>query len=490
MPTYPTEVRVARIGVALALYPSDPSLAMQVRRAPDSSGSPDTGSAEIIGLAPAGARTFVDLVGAGAVLWYSSRHVAPSGEVGDWTRWVSASPKRLPDVLPNVPDIAALDRWTTDIEFAPKTGATANGAEWTAGDLVYGSGQTYAIDAGSSPTYGDDVQFWVYFDPSVSTTELQTSSDFLDAVGPEVILLAVALTTADGTGSLSIDPTHGLSSLNAARVFASTLAAISANLGTVTAGTINTAVLIASELFTASGPVFEGSVVVEGNQGDTRVILDGDGTNGGEVEIYSSAGALLGILQGSAPASGSRLILTSTNGLTLVSGSDQYVHTYGGRQWGGYHKDLATRTDAVTIGTDDLETITFPAGTVAAGTTIRLHCWGNTTGNTSPRYVNVLWGGVELFSRNIGNSFTDTDWDIVVEIHISPGDDAAFVISARTLTESVGTTPGNVWSLSTPLVDFLGFGVDDNDFDLVIQAEMGNGGDVINLHGSVVELLP
>lgn len=347
MTTFPVETRLARIGIALALYPTDPSLPMQIQRAPDDSGSPDEGAAEIIALAPSGSRTYTDIAPAGPTWYYRSRHISPAGFGSpNWTRWASATAKRLPDTLPNVPDIAAIDRWTTDIEFAPDTTEPGSAVEWTAGDLVLGNGQTHAISAGSSSTYGNDEQFYVYWDPASPTT-LQDSQDFLDAVGDGVILMAICETTEDGEGELTVSPIHGLPTIHARRVVAQTLAAIVADLGIIRAGRIDDAEtdpeagirvndayakpgtwaryldlaasgsepflvhpamellangdatfggLVSAESFTAPNPVFEGIVSVEGGEGDEQVRLDAVTGVGGRIRLRTDEGVEIGTL--------------------------------------------------------------------------------------------------------------------------------------------------------------------------------------------------
>lgn len=340
-----TETRISRYGVAVALYPSDGTLPMQIQRAPDSAGSPDTGSAEIIGIAPAGSRTYVDIAPTGATFHYRARHINEAGEVStNWTLWVEATSAKLPDVLPNVPDIAALDRWTTDIEFSPDTTEDANAVEWTAGSVVVGNGTTYAISSGSSSTYGNGVIFWVYFDPETSATALQDTSTFSDLIGQGIIPLAICETTSDGTGELTVMPTLGLGNVNASRIFALELSAISANLGTVTAGYIqnagNTAAIrlsgattlpttnyidftatttapflqhdalallangsatfggvVSATSFTGSNPVFDSTVNVEGGEGLTQHELRASGGTvgrGATYRMYDDAGSLAG----------------------------------------------------------------------------------------------------------------------------------------------------------------------------------------------------
>lgn len=242
MSTVAEMIRPASIGVALALYPSDPSLPMQIERAPDDgNGAPDTANSVRLALARPGSRAYVDLAPAGPTWWYRSRHISPAGFGSqNWTRWVSARAKRLPTVLPAVPDIAALDRWTTDVVFEPDDSKPANAAKWSAGNLVLGNGQTFAISAGASETYGNDVLFYLYWDPA-SPNEIQDSQTFSDVMGDGKIYLATCETTDDGEGSVTIIPVQGAPTIGAKHIRALTMAAIVGDFGIVNAGLINNA---------------------------------------------------------------------------------------------------------------------------------------------------------------------------------------------------------------------------------------------------------
>lgn len=104
MTTYATETRPTYFGIVLALYPSDVRNHIEIQRAPDSSGSPDTANAETIGIAAPGQRTFTDLRSSGT--WhYRIRHVRPGATPSDWIGWAAATAKPIPDQLPNVPDV-------------------------------------------------------------------------------------------------------------------------------------------------------------------------------------------------------------------------------------------------------------------------------------------------------------------------------------------------------------------------------------------------
>lgn len=104
MSPVPTETRITPIGIVLALYPSDPGAAIEVNRAPDSGGSPDTGNAETIAVVPPGTETYTDYV-AGGTWHYRIRSLRAGATASSWTGWVAATPVPLPATLPPIPDV-------------------------------------------------------------------------------------------------------------------------------------------------------------------------------------------------------------------------------------------------------------------------------------------------------------------------------------------------------------------------------------------------
>jgi len=80
----------------------------------------------------------------------------------------------------------------------------------------------------------------VYFDSAVSTTELQSSSLMSDAVGANKILIGYTQAATDPTSTAQFIPTRGVGGLtvNEDQIFVPNLAAIVADLGAITAGTI------------------------------------------------------------------------------------------------------------------------------------------------------------------------------------------------------------------------------------------------------------
>lgn len=68
--------------------------------------------------------------------------------------------------------------------------------DWTAGTITKSNGLSYTIDAG---TLVLTASHYIYLDPTVSTTVLQSSTNASDAVGGSKIYVAFAKINADTT---------------------------------------------------------------------------------------------------------------------------------------------------------------------------------------------------------------------------------------------------------------------------------------------------
>lgn len=83
--------------------------------------------------------------------------------------------------------------WAHDIAW---TATDEDTASWGAGTLTFANGDNYAISAGNTGNIG--AKTYVYFDKNASTTVLQTSTTYSDAVGDNKALLAIVLAGAAG----------------------------------------------------------------------------------------------------------------------------------------------------------------------------------------------------------------------------------------------------------------------------------------------------
>lgn len=120
-------------------------------------------------------------------------------------------------------------------------------ATWASGTIKTNDGTSYAIDAGNTGDITSDV--YIYLDPNTSTTVLQQSTTATDAAGESIILIAIVQKGAVGSECI-IDVVGGsgttidgdkitTGTIVADRISVSNLAAINADLGTITAGDIS-----------------------------------------------------------------------------------------------------------------------------------------------------------------------------------------------------------------------------------------------------------
>lgn len=89
------------VGVVVALYPSDPAYTIEIQRAPDSAGAPNTGAAaSIVAGLPGTQETYVDVLPPdGVQRWYRIRHTGNGDTASSWTDWRAAKPAQLPATL-------------------------------------------------------------------------------------------------------------------------------------------------------------------------------------------------------------------------------------------------------------------------------------------------------------------------------------------------------------------------------------------------------
>lgn len=204
--------------------------------------------------------------------------------------------------------------------------STANDrVDWGAGTLQLSDGTSYAINSGYKSGMSTDDLWYIYFNSAVSVTTLQTTTSLSTASSGKAILLAVARRGADTSQWAFVVPAVGvpqfdMSALNdnavtadailagsittakldalavtaekiaagaietdklaanavtAAKINVVSLSAISADLGTVTAGTISANIIVAAESFTASNPEFTGTVSILGGSATDQVLITG-----------------------------------------------------------------------------------------------------------------------------------------------------------------------------------------------------------------------
>lgn len=113
-------------------------------------------------------------------------------------------------LLDNDSDLA-IQQWGLDSVFSS---VDLNTVQWTSGTLMFADGQSYSISSGN--TGNISALSYIFFDPDVSATVLQVSTNFLDAVGNNRILIGVAKDVVSGnctfqifggSGGIELNPT-------------------------------------------------------------------------------------------------------------------------------------------------------------------------------------------------------------------------------------------------------------------------------------------
>lgn len=183
----------------------------------------------------------------------------PEDIIGNWDTTPGTaqhSNKQPLDAGSSTTDIAILGWQFTGIFSATDNDTVA----WTAGTFTTSNGTTYAISAGN--TGNISAVNYIYLDVTVSTTVLQKSTTASDAVGSGKCLIGICQNVADatkkaiyqifgGTGGLSLTVIQGMlavdsvgtneliaNSVVAGKLSVATLSAITANMGSLTAGSI------------------------------------------------------------------------------------------------------------------------------------------------------------------------------------------------------------------------------------------------------------
>ena len=125
-------------------------------------------------------------------------------------------------------------------------------ATWGSGTLTFADGVSYSISSGTATGLTSAPTF-IYFDASVSTVTLQTTTDWGSVVGDTAVLMALAWSgvvlanVVPGVGVLGLDGnairplsiqtgTIAANAITAAKISVAFLSAIVADIGTITAG--------------------------------------------------------------------------------------------------------------------------------------------------------------------------------------------------------------------------------------------------------------
>lgn len=213
-----------------------------------------------------------------------------TGSVGEWP--LAAS---LVD-LTNVFSVAAApNNW--------------NRIDWTAGTATFSDGTSQTIDSGNRTFPADTLE---YFYIIRGNTTLQTTTSFATVVGLDNLLAAIGGRNREGTSTAHnafiVSLNGGNPVMAANTIIANEISAISANMGTLTAGTIRMPTGSVANTDTAgfTGFLLTGSQIAGYNAGTLQAeIRSSDG------KAYFSAGNVV------ADVSGIQIIGTTTTGLVF-----------------------------------------------------------------------------------------------------------------------------------------------------------------------------
>lgn len=216
--------------------------------------------------------------------------------------------------------------WTSTLKFSSFGMSTVT---WTAGQIIMKDGTTFNIYSGNTPNMTGPS--YIYFDKTVSTTNLQFTTVPAESVGLNRILIAVAqnntvvgsqasfqvfggaggfMVTKDGIAAGTITGDRIASNtIDANKLTVAKLSAISADIGDITAGTITGVTITGGTLRTSSG-----NTRVEMRSSDNSIHHYYNGVlrtvlANGELSFYRADGTASGAIYG------------MTTSLDIVSGN-------------------------------------------------------------------------------------------------------------------------------------------------------------------------
>lgn len=125
--------------------------------------------------------------------------------------------------------------FSTSIVFSAPT---HDQVDWSTGSLKLADGTTYSISAGTTGVMAAGTLYYVYFDPSISTTAFQTTTDFAAATGERRLLLCVAKAAPASDQRAFFVPAVGVLGVNADNIAANSIQTAHLAAGSVTAAKI------------------------------------------------------------------------------------------------------------------------------------------------------------------------------------------------------------------------------------------------------------
>ena len=126
----------------------------------------------------------------------------------------------------------------TDIVFSATDIDTVS---WTAGTIKLSDGSTYSIVSGNTGNMAAIT--YIILDLAISSTVLQITTNYANAIGARRWVFCAALNVSDATQKAAFWPAFGIGNLNATQLNIGQLSAIAADVGLLTAGVIQGVVI-------------------------------------------------------------------------------------------------------------------------------------------------------------------------------------------------------------------------------------------------------
>lgn len=210
---------------------------------------------------------------------------------------VTVSPAQLTPGVPLPPGLLDVANWGWS-QTCSFSSTDLDTVSWGSGTFKSSSGTSYSISAGN--TGNMSAKTYIYLDLNVSSTVYQKTTTPATAVGLGKVLVAIAQNAASSAtfnlneASQIVGDNILANTINATKMNVGQLSAITADLGTITAGTITGALIQTSS--SGHRVVIDGAsddIIFYNSNGDETIFLDGAGTAAAYSQVSIGGGIRL-----------------------------------------------------------------------------------------------------------------------------------------------------------------------------------------------------
>lgn len=217
-------------------------------------------------------------------------------------------------------------RFSANIEFSS---SHDDRIDWSSGTLKLADGTTYSINSANN-TVGDTDIRYIYFDPDVSTTQLQMTTNYANAVGERKIYLCMGKAAIDTDQDALIIPAIGTLHVNEENFSANIVAANILKANSITATEITTAALTGLLIQTTDGGLIRtgssyprieldsSGFITYDSGGDKRVEIP---TTWDQIKFYDGSENFRGSIEGYGPTDAG-LLISVKDGLRVEDSDD------------------------------------------------------------------------------------------------------------------------------------------------------------------------